>query len=286
MTKNGDNAVTTDTISQAAIEKEARLKALLESYKTLAIAYSGGVDSTYLADVAHEVLGPNVRMIVADSPSMPRSEFDEACSIARERGWSLSVIETHEFANETFLKNDRNRCYICKGELFTRMRTYADENHVAVLAYGETADDLADQTRVGKLAAGDHKVVAPLLEVGMLKAEIRVLSKRRGLPTWNKASFACLSSRVPSGTPLTTEALKKVELAEELLKSLGFTQYRARHHGEVCRIEVDPADFARIMEPETRARIVKEIRAIGYRHVALDLAGYRTGSTAAPAPKQ
>lgn len=271
----------TETVSAVAFNKEATLKDLLRSYGSLAIAYSGGVDSTYLADVAHEVLGVRAQMILADSPSLPRSEYEEACAIARERGWDLAVIETREFENEKFLKNDASRCYLCKGELFTRMKRYAEEHNVAVLAYGETADDMSDKTRVGKRAAGEHKVTAPLLETGLLKEEIRQLSKRRGLPTWNKASFACLSSRVPVGTPLTVKALGEVERAEELLKSQGFRQYRARHHGDLCRIEVDPADFQKLMEDETRTRIVEEIRRIGYRYVTLDLAGYRTGSTAA-----
>jgi len=275
----------TETVSAAALAKEEQLKDLLRSYGSLAIAYSGGVDSTYLADVAHEVLGAQAQMILADSPSLPRSEYEEACAIARERNWNLAVIETREFADERFLKNDASRCYLCKGELFTRMKRYAEEHKVSVLAYGETADDLSDKTRVGKRAAGEHKVAAPLLETGLLKEEIRQLSKRRGLPTWNKASFACLSSRVPAGTPLTVEALSKVERAEELLKSQGFRQYRARHHGDLCRIEVEPGDFAKLMEDETRTRIVEEIRRIGYRHVTVDLAGYRTGSTAAQPPR-
>ena len=274
----------TGTVSASARDKEERLKSLLRGYGTLAIAYSGGVDSTYLADVAHETLGAGVRMLLADSPSLPRSELEEAREIARSRNWHLVIIETDEFSNETFLRNDGKRCYICKDELFTRMRRYAQENRIAVLAYGETADDLADPTRVGKLAAGEHKVVAPLLEAGLMKEEIRQLSRRRGLPTWNKASFACLSSRIPAGTPLTIDALNKVERAEEFLKTLGFRQYRARHHGDLCRIEIDPDDFDRLMQPETRKRIVEEIRRIGYRHVTLDLAGYRTGSTAPLTP--
>jgi len=274
----------TETVSASAREKEERLKTLLRGYGTLAIAYSGGVDSTYLADVAHETLGAGVRMLLADSPSLPRSELEEAREIARSRNWHLVVIETEEFSNETFLRNDGNRCYICKDELFTRMRRYAEENRIAVLAYGETADDLADPTRLGKLAAGEHKVAAPLLEAGLVKEEIRQLSRRRGLPTWNKASFACLSSRIPAGTPLTIDALNKVERAEEFLKTLGFRQYRARHHGDLCRIEIDPDDFDRLMQPETRKRIVEEIRRIGYRHVTLDLAGYCTGSTAPLTP--
>jgi len=158
------------------------------------------------------------------------------------------------------------------------------KNDIAVLAYGETADDIVDPTRLGKIAAGEHRVVAPLLEAGLAKEEIRELSKQRGLPTWNKASFACLSSRIPAGTRLTLDALGRIERAEELLKGLGFRQYRARHHGDLCRIEVEVGDFDKLMERGTRERVVAELRSMGYRHVTLDLAGYRTGSTAAPPP--
>ena len=269
-------------VSAAALEKEERLKALLAGYGTLAIAYSGGVDSAYLAEVAHEVLGAGARMILADSPSLPRSELEEATRIAETRGWNLTVITTHEFSNETFLQNDGKRCYICKSELFACMREYAEKNGIRVLAYGETGDDVFDPTRLGKVAAKEHKVVAPLQEAGLVKEEIRELSRQRGLPTWNKASFACLSSRVPAGTRLTLDALGKVERAEELLKRLGFRQYRARHHGDLCRIEVELDDFKKLLQKETRERLVAELRSIGYRHVTLDLAGYRMGSTAKP----
>lgn len=270
--------MTEDT--QAAFAKEEALKKLLANYGGLAVAYSGGVDSTYLADVAHEVLGDRLRLLLADSPSMPRSEFDEAITIARDRGWRLDVIHTREFEKEEFLQNNRNRCYICKGELFDRMRAYAAEHAIPVIAYGETADDTADATRVGKIAADEKGVLAPLLDAGLKKDEIRLLSRRRNLPTWNKASFACLASRFPTGRPLTIEEIARVERAEETLKRHGFRQYRARHHGDLCRIEIDPQDFTRLLAPEVSAVIVAELKKAGYRYVTLDLAGYRTGSSA------
>jgi uncharacterized protein len=272
------------TGAETAIEKEEMLKALLQSYGSIVIAYSGGVDSTYLADVAHEVLGSKARMVVADSPSIPRSELGEATAIARERNWNLTIIYSQEFENEAFLQNGAKRCYFCKTEIFGRMRQYAEEHKIAVLAYGETADDVFDPTRYGKIAAKEQRVTAPLQEVGLKKEEIRLLSQRRNLPTWNKASFACLASRFPSGTRLDVGEMAKVERAEELLKSLGFRQYRVRHHGNLCRIEVEAEDFPKLLEPQMRERVLQTMKEIGYRHVTLDLAGYRTGSTASIPP--
>jgi uncharacterized protein len=161
------------------------------------------------------------------------------------------------------------------------MRQYAEAHQIPAIAYGETADDVADTTRVGRLAAQEQAAVAPLQQVGLYKDEIRQLSARRGLPTWNKASFACLASRFPAGVRLDLDDLAKVEKAEEVLKALGFRQYRARHHGDLCRIEIEIEGFPKILDPDVRTRIVNEIRAVGYRYVTLDLSGYRTGSTAA-----
>lgn len=267
-------------IPTSVLEKEAHLKALLAGYGQLAIAYSGGVDSAYLACVAHEVLGERARLLLADSPSIPRSEVRDAVALAESRGWNLSTLQTTEFENEAFLKNDGTRCYYCKSELFTQMDAFARDNGISVLAYGEIAEDRLDPTRLGATAAREHRVVAPLAEVGLHKEEIRRLSRARDLPTWNKASFACLSSRFPTGTRVVPEEMRKVEEAEEVLRKLGFRQYRARHHGTVCRVEIDAADFPRLLDDSTRAQVLAGITAAGYRYVTLDLAGYRTGSTA------
>lgn len=275
----------TQTIPPEVQEKEARLKTLLEGYGTLAIAYSGGVDSAYLSSVAHEVLGNNARLILADSPSIPRAEVREAVALAEARGWNLTLVNTTEFENEAFLQNDGTRCYYCKSELFIQMDAFARENNIRVLAYGEITDDQLDPTRLGAKAAREHQVVAPLAEAGLHKEEIRRLSRVRELPTWNKASFACLSSRFPTGTRVVPEEMQKVEAAEEVLKGLGFHQYRARHHGSICRVEVDPADFPMLLDPAIRDAVVGGITQAGYRYVALDLAGYRTGSTADLPPK-
>jgi len=272
--------MSTQTIPEIVQAKEEHLKSILAGYGALAIAYSGGVDSAYLAAIAHEVLGPRARLVLADSPSIPRSEVRDARALADGRGWNLTVVATAEFEKEEFLKNDGTRCYYCKDELFTQMDAFAKANGIAVMAYGEIAEDRLDPTRLGAKAAREHQVVAPLAAAGLHKEEIRRLSRVRNLPTWNKASFACLSSRFPTGTRVVPEEMEKVEAAEEVLKGLGFHQYRARHHGTLCRVEIDPADFPRLMEPETREAVRAGISKAGYRHVTLDLAGYRTGSTA------
>ena len=272
--------MTTQSIPSKVSAKEESLKALLNGYGTLAIAYSGGVDSAYLACIAHEVLGDRARLVLADSPSIPRSEVQDAVALADARGWSLTVIPTTEFENEAFLKNDGTRCYYCKSELFTQMDAFAKANGIEILAYGEIAEDRLDPTRLGARAAREHRVVAPRAEVGLHKEEIRRLSRARELPTWNKASFACLSSRFPTGTRVVPEEMSKVEAAEEVLRGLGFVQYRARHHGTICRVEIDPVDFPKLLDEATREAVLGGITRAGYRYVTLDLAGYRTGSTA------
>jgi uncharacterized protein len=272
--------MTVDTIPDTLQAKEDALRAQLAAYGRLAVAYSGGVDSSYLAAIAHEVLGDGLTTILADSPSIPRREVAEAEALATARGWTFVKLATTEFENEAYLKNDGHRCYFCKGELFTQMNRYAEEHGIQVLAFGEITDDQLDPTRLGAQAAREHAVVAPLAAVGLTKEEIRRLSKRMGLPTWAKASFACLSSRFPTGTRVDIDEMQKVEAAEEVLKAEGLHQFRARHHGDLVRIEIEPRDFARLFDPAVRERLLSAIRKAGYRHITVDLAGYRTGSTA------
>lgn len=267
-------------ISPILAEKEKALKDLIASYGALAVAYSGGVDSTYLAEVAAEVLGQNAHILLADSPSVPREELEEASDFARNRGWRFAILNTREFDNEEYLKNEEKRCYHCKSELFRQMSVYARQYGIAILAHGEIADDALDATRLGVQAAKEYNAVAPLAIAGLHKEEIRLLSKQRGLPTWNKASFACLASRFPKGHRIDLQEMLLVERAEQLLKKNGFHQYRVRHHGELCRIEIDPADFPKLLEPGARQELLEALRRLGYKHITLDLAGYRTGSTA------
>jgi uncharacterized protein len=258
-------------------EKEKALLEELSSYGAIAIAYSGGVDSTYLADCAHEALGQNAMMVIADSPSIPREELQQAIDLATERGWNLRVIQTGEHLNEEYLENKGDRCFHCKNELFTKMETLLSEFGDIVLAHGAIEDDKGD-IRPGTQAAANHCVVAPLQNAGLYKKEIRVLSEWRGLPTAEKASFACLGSRFPTGTRIDLEAMTRVEKAEAILRARGYSQYRVRHHDDLCRIEIDPADFEKLMNE--RGELVEAIKKTGYRFVTLDLGGYSMGSSA------
>ena len=258
-------------------EKEQALLNELKSYGSIAVAYSGGVDSTYLADVAHEALGQHAMMVIADSPSIPREELEEAIQMATERGWNLRIIKTEEHLQDDYLENKGDRCFHCKNELFTKMEMILSEFGDIVLAHGAIEDDKGD-IRPGTQAAANHCVIAPLQNAGLYKKEIRILSERRGLPTAGKASFACLGSRFPTGTRIELEAMTQVEKAEAILRARGFSQYRIRHHGDLCRIEIDQADFDKIMEE--RIELVDAIRKTGYRFVTLDLSGYSMGSSA------
>jgi uncharacterized protein len=216
-------------------------------------------------------------MIIADSPSIPRAELQEAIDLATARSWNLRVIQTNEHLSNEYLENKGNRCFHCKNELFTKMETILSEFGDVVLAHGAIEDDKGD-VRPGTQAAANHGVVAPLQNAGLYKKEIRILSGRRGLPTAEKASFACLGSRFPTGTPINLESMVQVEKAEAILKARGYVQYRIRHHGDLCRIEVEPGDFGKLMNERTE--LIAAIKATGYRFVTLDLSGYTMGSSA------
>ncbi|MDZ8119654.1 ATP-dependent sacrificial sulfur transferase LarE [Pontiella agarivorans] len=258
-------------------EKEQVLLEELKSYGSIAIAYSGGVDSTYLADVAHEALGHNAMMVIADSPSIPREELQEAVQMATDRGWNLRIIKTEEHLKDDYLENKGDRCFHCKNELFTKMEMILSEFGDIILAHGAIEDDKGD-VRPGTQAAANHCVIAPLQNAGLYKKEVRLLSERRGLPTAGKASFACLGSRFPTGTRIELEAMTQVEKAEAILRARGYSQYRIRHHDDLCRIEIDSADFDKMMNE--RIEIVNAIKKTGYRFVTLDLSGYTMGSSA------
>ena len=257
--------------------KQERLFTILRDMRKVLVAYSGGTDSAYLAWAAHQVLGEEAVAITADSPSIPESHKRDAADFALQFGIRHEVIPTYEFDNPEYTKNDANRCFHCKDELFTRLDEIGRERGIANIVYGVNQDDLGDY-RPGQKAAKIHEVKAPLVEAGLSKAEIRELSRVAGLPTWDRPAAACLASRIPYGTTVTLENIKQVETGEEELKALGFRQFRVRFHGEVVRIEIAKDEMARALTPEMAQRFTAIFKRLGFKYVTLDLEGYRQGS--------
>ncbi len=265
-----------------ANNKLEKLRALLKSYGSCLVAYSGGVDSVFLARVAHNVLGERALAAIADSPSLPRRELAEALELAAKFAFPVRVIQTQEFANDNYTANPANRCYFCKHELFEELTPLAKAENFAVIAYGENASDIGD-FRPGAQAAAEFQVRAPLKEAGLTKAEIRELSAQLGLPTADKPQMACLSSRVPYGETVTPEKLRMIEEAEYVLRDLGFHDVRVRHHElqkqHLARIELAPGEIPALLANGKLATVGEQLKKIGYAHVTLDLQGYRRGST-------
>ena len=257
--------------------KELRLLAGLRSLERVLVAYSGGTDSAYLAWAAHRALGDNAIAITADSASIPESHKRDAEAFARECGFRHEYIETREFENPDYVKNDANRCFHCKDELFLRLEEYGRARGFEHIVYGVNVDDLGDY-RPGQKAAKLHQVKAPLVEAELTKAEIRELSRRVGLSTWDRPAAACLSSRIPYGTPVTVETVKTVERGEEEIKALGFRQFRVRFHGDLVRIEIAKEELERALAPEMAAAFTAIFKPLGFHYVTLDLEGYRQGS--------
>ncbi len=261
-----------------AAEKFEELKRILRGLAPLAVAYSGGVDSTFLLRAAVEVLGPErVLGVIGDSPSLPRSELEEAKALADGFGAAYAVVYPQELRNPQYTANPPDRCYHCKSALFACVRELAAARGIPHVADGNNADDAGDW-RPGRRAAAELTVRSPLMDAGLTKADIRELSRGFGLPTAEKPAMACLASRLPYGTAVTAETLEQVEKAEGFLRGLGFRQVRVRHHGEMARIEIPPEGLSRLAADPVRGKVCHALRELGYRHVALDLAGYRTGS--------
>lgn len=258
-------------------EKLERLKGNIRNMKSLVIAYSGGVDSTFLLKVAYDVLKENVLAVTARSSTYPEREYKEAVSFIEKLGARHMTIISEELEIEGFSKNPVNRCYYCKKELFSKIRKIAAENAIKYIADGSNVDDLGDY-RPGMMAVKELKVVSPLREVGLTKEDIRILSKEMNLQTWDKPAFACLSSRFPYGQEITREKLEMVDKAEQFLLDEGFKQVRVRHHGEIARIEVAVSERSKFFNEELMNRVNSEFKKIGFNYTSLDLKGYRTGS--------
>jgi uncharacterized protein len=258
-------------------EKQRHLERILASLGRTLVAYSGGVDSAYLAWAAHKALGDNMLAVIADSPSLARTHLQDAVSFAQEQQIPLRILQTGEMENAEYVRNDLQRCFHCKDELFRVMEDFAAKNGYQAIAYGVNVDDQGD-FRPGQQAARRHNVAAPLLEAQLTKAEIRELAQAAGLRVWDKPASACLSSRIEYGRPVTRETLAAVEQGEDALRALGFRQCRVRHHGEIVRLEIAREEMERALTPGMFAEITRIFKGLGFTYVTLDTEGFRSGS--------
>jgi pyridinium-3,5-biscarboxylic acid mononucleotide sulfurtransferase len=271
--------------AQPLVAKETRLDEILRGLGRLIVAYSGGVDSAYLAWAAHRVLGRNVLAVIADSPSLARTQLSDALAFANEQGIPVEVIATSELERSDYVRNDGQRCFHCKDELFAVLEDLRAARGFDAIAYGVNVDDQGD-FRPGQLAARQHHVAAPLLDAGLGKEEIRELARTAGLRIWDKPASACLSSRIEYGRPVTREALEVIERGEDAIRALGFRQFRVRHHGEIVRIEISRDEMERALNPVMAAQFSAIFKSLGFKFVTLDLEGFRSGSMNALLPAE
>jgi len=269
--------ISSTTTSSALAEKGRRLHDILAGYQSVLIAFSGGVDSAYLAVAASTALGDRALAVTADSASYPDSHRRLALSIASDFGFAHEVIHTSELERPEYRANPANRCYYCKDELYGRLTALANERGLAVVVDGNNADDRGDY-RPGRQAAREYGVKSPLDEADLTKDDIRELARAAGLESWNEPASACLSSRIPYGTEVSDEKLRQIEKAETVLRDLGFRVFRVRHHDSVARLEIARSEMVRALDPEVNARLVAALKDLGYQYVSLDLQGYRLGS--------
>jgi uncharacterized protein len=265
--------------------KRELLQQLISGLGRTLVAYSGGVDSAYLAYAAHRTLGADMLAVIADSPSLARIQLEDAIAFAQEQHLPLRVIQTLEMERPEYVRNDGARCFHCKDELFSSMEQFAHEHGFRSIAYGVNLDDQSE-FRPGQKAAGLHHVAAPLLQAGLSKAEIRELALQAGLRVWDKPASACLSSRIEYGRPVTREALLAVERGEDALRRLGFCQFRVRHHGDIVRIEIGRAELVHALTVEMFADFTKIFKALGFLYVTVDVEGFRSGSMNASLPAE